>query len=439
VTDLDYARSQMGLSLAFHIIFATAGIGMPVLMAISEGLYLRKKNPIYLELTKRWAKGTAILFAVGAVSGTVLSFELGLLWPTFMAHAGPIIGMPFSLEGFAFFTEAIFLGIFLYGWNRIPPLAHWLAGLMVALSGILSGIFVVTANSWMNTPTGFTFENGVFSNIDPIAAMLNPAALHQTLHMTLAALVATGFAVAGIHAFLLLRNPASEFHRIALMLGALLGCVTIPLQILSGDLSARRVAEYQPAKLAAMEAHYHTRSHAPFVVGGIPDDETQSTRYGIEIPNALSLLIGHRADTVVPGLDQIPRADWPNVRWVHWSFDVMIGCGMVMAALAAWTAFLAWRKRLFPPTRALLWAYVLVTPLGFIAIETGWMVTELGRQPWIVYGFMRTRDAVTTMPHLAVPFFSITFLYLLLSVVVIALMRRQFLETSPAEASRTPR
>ncbi|MEO5958319.1 MAG: cytochrome ubiquinol oxidase subunit I, partial [Opitutaceae bacterium] len=301
VTDLDFARSQMALSLAFHIVFATAGIGMPVLMAISEALHLRTGRQVYLELTKRWAKGTAILFAVGAVSGTVLSFELGLLWPTFMAHAGPIIGMPFSLEGFAFFTEAIFLGIFLYGWNRIPPLAHWLSGAMVAVSGILSGIFVVTANAWMNAPSGFTYGDGKFTDIDPIAAMLNPAALHETIHMTLAALAATGFAVAGIHAFFLLRNRRSEFHRAAFLIGALLGCGSIPLQILSGDLAARRVAKLQPLKLAAMEAHYRTRSHAPFVIGGIPDNATQTTHYGVEIPGALSLLIGRSLDTEVPG------------------------------------------------------------------------------------------------------------------------------------------
>lgn len=436
MTDLDYARTQMALSLAFHIIFATAGIGMPVLMAISEGLHLRTKNPVYLELTKRWAKGTAILFAVGAVSGTVLSFELGLLWPTFMLHAGPIIGMPFSLEGFAFFTEAIFLGLFLYGWNRIPPVAHWLCGVMVALSGILSGIFVVTANAWMNAPTGFTFVDGQFLNIDPIAAMLNRASLHQTLHMTLAAFVATGFAVAGIHAFLLLRRPQSEFHRLALKIGALLGCITIPLQILSGDLAARRVGELQPAKLAAMEAHYETRTHAPFVIGGIPDDDTRTTKYGLEIPGALSLLIGHSLDTEVTGLDRIPRDQWPNVKLVHWSFDLMVASGMAMLALAAWTAWSAWRKRPLAESPRLLRAYILATPLGFIAIETGWMVTELGRQPWIVYGFMRTKDAVTTMPQLAVPFYTITLLYLLLSVVVVVLMRRQFLETAPVAPTR---
>lgn len=435
MTDLDYARSQMALSLAFHIIFATAGIGMPVLMAISEGLHLRTRNSVYLELTKRWAKGTAILFAVGAVSGTVLSFELGLLWPTFMAHAGSIIGMPFSLEGFAFFTEATFLGVFLYGWNRIPPLAHWFAGLMVALSGILSGIFVVTANAWMNAPAGFTFADGRFTDIDPIAAMLNRASLHQTLHMTLAAFAATGFGVAGIHAWLLLRHPGNEFHRRALTIGALVGCVSIPLQIASGDLAARRVAELQPAKLAAMEAHYHTRTHAPFVLGGIPDDDARTTRYGLEIPGALSLLVGHRLDTEVPGLDQIPRDQWPNVRLVHGSFDLMVACGLALLAIAAWAGWVAWRRRDLASNKALLRAFVFATPLGFIAIEAGWMVTELGRQPWIIYGIMRTRDAVTQLPGLAVPFFTIAAIYLLLSAIVVVLMRRQFLETAPATES----
>jgi cytochrome d ubiquinol oxidase subunit I len=419
----------MALSLAFHIVFATAGMGMPVLMTIAEGLHLKTRNPLYLDLTQRWAHGTAILFAVGAVSGTVLSFELGLLWPTFMAHAGPIIGMPFSLEGFAFFTEAIFLGIFLYGRNRIPPLAHWFAGLMVALSGILSAIFVVTANAWMNAPTGFVFVDGRFTQIDPVAAMLNPASFHQALHMVLGALVATGFAVAGIHAFLLLRNPGSAFHQAAFRLGAILGCVAIPLQLGSGDISARAVARLQPAKLAAMEAHYGTRSHAPFVIGGIPNSETQSTRFGIEVPAALSLLIGHSPNTEVVGLDRVPRENWPNVKLVHWSFDLMVGCGLLMAALAAWTGWLSWRGRL-SESRRLIQAYVVATPLGFLAIETGWMVTELGRQPWVVFGFMRTRDAVTPMPNLGVPFYTITALYLLLSVMVVVLMRRQFLETS---------
>ncbi|HXG86647.1 MAG TPA: cytochrome ubiquinol oxidase subunit I, partial [Pyrinomonadaceae bacterium] len=206
MNDILAARSQIAMSLAFHTIFAAVGIAMPLLMIIAEWRWLKTKEEVYLTLAKRWAKGTAILFAVGAVSGTVLSFELGLLFPQFMGYAGAIIGMPFSLEGFAFFTEAIFLGIYLYGWERISPKAHIFAGAVVAASGAASGIFVVIANAWMNAPTGFRLVDGKMVDIDPIAAMMNPAAFGQTLHMTLATYAATGFAVAGIHAFMLLRD-----------------------------------------------------------------------------------------------------------------------------------------------------------------------------------------------------------------------------------------
>src|SRR5438874_9834650 len=254
MSDFLFARSQVAMSLAFHIVFAALGIGMPLLMAMAEGMYLRTKQPVYLDLCKRWAKGTAILFAVGAVSGTVLSFELGLLWPGFMEHAGAIIGMPFSLEGFAFFTEAIFLGVYLYGWKRVSPIIHWLSGAIVAISGIFSGIFVVTANAWMNSPAGFKIVNGKFADIDPIAAILNPASFHEVVHMTLAAFVATGFMVAAIHAFFLLRDRTSPFHRAALGLALAVGCSSMPLHILRGDLSARAVARLQPANLAATAA-----------------------------------------------------------------------------------------------------------------------------------------------------------------------------------------
>lgn len=213
--DLLIARCQMGMSLVFHIIFASAGIAMPLLMVIAEWLWLRTRQEVYLSLAKRWAKGSAILFAVGAVSGTVLSFELGLLWPKFMAFAGPIIGMPFSLEGFAFFTEAIFLGIYLYGWDRVRPVAHLASGMLVAVSGAFSGLFVVIANGWMNTPTGFRLVNGQAVDVDPVRAMLNPAGLPETLHMLIAAYSATGFVVAGIHAWLLLRDRSNCFHRTA--------------------------------------------------------------------------------------------------------------------------------------------------------------------------------------------------------------------------------
>src|SRR2546425_803210 len=280
----------MALSLAFHIVFAAIGIGMPLLMAIAEGLYLRRGEAIYLDLAKRWARGTAILFAVGAVSGTVLSFELGLLWPRFMEYAGGIIGMPFSLEGFAFFTEAIFLGIYLYGWDRTPPLMHWISGIIVAGSGMLSGVFVVTVNAWMNAPTGFEVTDGRVTSIDPIAAMLNPASLQQVIHMTLAAYVATGFIVAAVHAFFLLRDRRNVFHRRALGIALAVAAVGIPFQIVSGDMIARMVAERQPAKFAAMEGHYRTQRGAPLTIGGLPDDAAMTTRYALRIPPGLSLL-----------------------------------------------------------------------------------------------------------------------------------------------------
>src|ERR1700757_631165 len=431
MTDGFFARSQMGMSLAFHIIFAVIGMAMPLLMAVSEGCYLWTKKPIYLELSKRWAAGAAILFAVGAVSGTVLSFELGLLWPKFMHYAGGIIGMPFSLEGFAFFTEAIFLGIYLYGWNRGSPVLHWLAGIVVAVSGVLSAVFVVLANAWMNAPAGFDVVNGQPANINPIAAMLNPASLHETIHMVLAAYVATAFLAAGIHAFFLLRDPQSVFHRASCSIALVVACISIPLQMLSGDFAAREVAKLEPPKLAAMEAHYQTSTGVPLVVGGIPDDATQTVSFGLQIPFGLSLLVGENPETKVVGLEDFPRDQWPNVRLVHWSFGIMVGTRCAWLAVAALVAWLWWRTRRLPDNKWLLRGLVCCSPLGFIAVETGWFVTELGRQPWVIYGVMRTRDAVTPMPGLVVPFTTFTIVYLLLAVIVIFLLRRQFMETHP--------
>jgi cytochrome d ubiquinol oxidase subunit I len=434
MNDFFFARSQMAMSLAFHIIFAALGIGLPVLMAVAEGAFLRTRDVIYLDLAQRWARGAAILFAVGAVSGTVLSFELGLLWPAFMEKAGAIIGMPFSLEGFAFFTEAIFLGIYLYGWKKLKPFWHWVAGLLVAISGIFSGIFVVTANAWMNAPAGFKFSNGKFTDIDPIAAMLNPASLHEVVHMTLAALVATGFSVAAVHAYFLRRDVRNNFHRRALAISLALGCICIPLQMISGDMSARAVARLQPVKLAAMEAYYKTQNGAAFELGGIPDDNSQTVRGAIEIPNALSFLVAHDFHARIPGLEEFPRADWPNVRIVHWSFDVMVGCGTILFLLALIALWLWWKNKKLPDNKIFLLALVAAGPLGFIAIETGWMVTEVGRQPWIIYGVMRTSEAVTPMHGLIVPFIIFTILYFLLAAIVVFLLRRQFLETAVSKS-----
>ncbi len=423
--DLLAARAQMAMSLAFHIIFASVGIAMPLLMVIAEGMWLKTKDETYLILAKRWSKGTAIMFAVGAVSGTVLSFELGLLWPTFMAYAGPIIGMPFSLEGLAFFVEAIFLGIYLYGWERVPKNVHWFAGVMVLLGGTFSGIFVVTANAWMNTPVGFSIVEGKVTNIDPIAAMLNPSSFSQALHMTLAAFLAVGFAVAGIHAYFLRRDPDNAFHRKAFAIALSVGGVVAILQPISGDISAKRLAKHQPVKLAAMEGQWETERGAPLRIGGIPDEEAEVTRFAIEIPKALSFLAHFDFNAEIMGLKDVPPEDRPPVAIVHFAFQIMVACGMVMIVAGILGGWLAWRQKGLPVNRWYLRFVTFCTPLGFIAIEAGWTVTEVGRQPWIIYGYMRTAEAVTPMPNLVVPFIGFTILYIFLSIIVVILLRRQ--------------
>lgn len=432
MTDLLAARTQMALSLGFHIIFAVIGIGMPALMVLAERKWLKTGDPVWLDLAKRWSKGTAILFAVGAVSGTVLSFELGLLWPKFMEYAGPIIGMPFSLEGFAFFTEAIFLGIYLYGWTKLSPKAHWWAGVAVMVSGTVSGIFVVFANAWMNAPAGFEIVNGLPTNIDPIAAMLNPASFHQTLHMTIAAFATTGIAVAGIHAWMLRKNPHDVFHRSALHVALLVAIPASLLQPLSGDISAKFVAKYQPAKLAAMEGQFETERGAPLRIGGVPNEATRETKYSLEIPKALSFLAFSDFNAEVKGLEEFPETDWPPVAITHFAFQIMVGLGTLMMLASLWVLLLWWRKREVAESRLLLTFLALLTPAGFIAVEAGWVVTEVGRQPWIVYGFMRTKDALTPMPGLVYPMVGITLLYLFLGVVVAYLLYAQILKTRPA-------
>ncbi len=427
------ARSQMAFSLGFHIIFAVIGIGMPVLMVIAEALYIKTGQIDYLNLAKRWAKGVAIMFAVGAVSGTVLSFELGLLWPDFMALAGPVIGMPFSMEGFAFFLEAIFLGIYLYGRPYVHKVIHLFSCTMVAISGALSGIFVVCANAWMNTPAGFEIVNGKAVNIDPFKAMFNPSWFTQTFHMTIAAYVTVGFAVAGLHAILILKEPKSRMHKKAFLIALSLAAAAIPLQFLSGDLSAKHVAKYQPAKFAAMEGHWETQKSAPFHILGFPSEERETTDYAIKIPYLLSFLKDLDPHSEVVGLKSIPKEDRPPVAVTHWSFQVMIGIGMLMMLTIMWAGYLRFRKRDLTTNKPLLWLLIFCSPLGFVAVEAGWMVTEVGRQPFIINGYMRTKDAVTNVPHLGVTFSLFMLIYIVLFIAVIYLMRRQVFLSMGAE------
>lgn len=421
------ARLQMAVSLGFHIIFACIGMAMPILMAISHWRWLKTEKQVYKDLTKAWSKGVAIFFAVGAVSGTLLSFELGLLWPGFMEHAGAIIGMPFSLEGTAFFIEAIALGLFLYGWDKINKWVHWGTGLVVGISGVTSGILVVAANSWMNSPSGFDYDpnTGVYSNIDPIAAMFNDAWFSQALHMTIAAFVATGFAVAGIHALLLLKDKKNLFHQKAMRIALGVGAIAALLQPISGDISAKDIAKRQPAKLAAMEAHFYTEEGAGLLIGGIPNEELQTVDFAIKIPKALSFLAHGDFNAEVIGLDQIPKDKQPPVAVVHYAFQIMVGAGffMMLVGLIYW--FARWKKRAWLFGTWFLRLVAFSTPLGFLAVEAGWTVTEVGRQPWIIHEVMRTKDAVTPMPGIQYSFYIITTVYLVLLFVVTWLMSRQ--------------
>lgn len=422
MTEVLFARAQMAISLGFHIVFASVGVAMPVLMVIAEVLWRRTGEALYLDLTRRWSKGTAVLFAVGAVSGTVLSFELGLLFPTFMRHAGAVIGMPFSLEGFAFFTEAIFLGIYLYGWQRVGPALHIASGVLVALSGMASAVFVIIANAWMNVPRGFRLEEGRMVDIDPIAAMGSPFVAHEVAHMLAAAYLSTAFAAAAMHAFAILRDRAAELHRRALAIALWVAIPFALVQPLLGHWAGREVALRQPLKLAAMEGQERTEAGAPMRVGPI------------EVPGGLSWLAFGRTDAVVRGLEDFPRGDWPHPV-VQVAFRLMVAMGIYLAAVSTWAAILALAGRPWHLDRWLLRAILLAGPMGFLAIEAGWIVTEMGRQPWVIYGVLRTEDSVTPMPWLVVPFVTFTLVYLFLAAVVAAILRGQLRDASGRAAT----
>ncbi|AWG25966.1 cytochrome ubiquinol oxidase subunit I [Flavobacterium kingsejongi] len=422
--NLDAARMQMAFTLIFHIVFACIGMVMPFFMVISHYKFMKTRNPVFLSLTKSWQKGVAIFFVTGAVSGTALSFELGLLWPEFMKHAGPIIGMPFSLEGAAFFIEAIALGFYLYGWNKLPEKFHWFTGIIVGVSGVLSGILVVSANSWMNAPSGFDYIDGKFLNIDPVKAFLNPAWFTQALHMTLAAFAATSFAVAGIHAFQVYKNRNTILHKAAFKIAISIGAVAALLQPLSGDLSAKDIAKRQPAKLAALEAHYNTEKGVPLFIGGIVDEKTQEVSYKIEIPKALSFMAFGDFDAEVKGLNDFPAEDRPPVAITHYAFQIMVGLGMLMLFSGIFY-FTSLKKIKWQDSRKYWLYFACLAPVGFLALEAGWIVTEVGRQPWIIHNVMRTKDAVTPMPGMIYSFYMYVVLYTVLAIAVTWLMSRQ--------------
>lgn len=420
--DLVAARTQMGLSLGWHIVIACFGVGMPAITLFAQWRGLRTGNPVYGLLARRWAQAMGVLFAVGAVSGTILSFEMGVLWPGLMGTFGEVIGLPFTLEGFAFFIEAIFLGIYLFAWDKLPPRIHLLTGIPVCVAGVASAFFVVTANAWMNQPRGFDLDRGKVVDVDPWAAMFNPATPPQTVHMIIAAFMVAGFGMAAVYAVGMLRGRTDEYHRKGFLLPFTVGAVLAPIQIGVGDWAAKFLATNQPAKLAAMEGLYETGRQVPLHVGGIYRDG--ELHYAVAIPSGLSLLAHWDPNAQVIGLDRIPPADWPPINVVHWSFQVMVAIGIGLLVLGLWLALTWWRRRQMPHSRWFLAAAVVAGVAAPVALEAGWITTEVGRQPWIAYGVMRTADAVTPVPGLTIGLLAVTAVYLLLTVTTIAVLRK---------------
>lgn len=412
----------MALSLGWHIVLASFGIGFPLIMLIAEWRGIRTSDPVYLLLARRWASVLAVLFAIGAVSGTILSFELGILWPGFMGTFGELIGLPFVIEAVAFFIEAIFIGIYLYGWDRLSPRVHLLSGIPIVIAGVASAGFVVTANAFMNQPRGFDLVDGKVTNPQPWVAMFNPATPVQTIHMILAAFMVTGFGVAACYAWSLLRGKRDRYHMLGFLVPFVLGAAIAPVQILVGDWAARFLAEYQPVKFAAMEGLYQTQRGAPLSIGGIVADG--EVKYALEIPKGLSFLGKRDPNAEIQGLDATPVEDRPPVAPVRYAFQVMVAIGTGLLLLGVWFAITWWRRRELPKSKLFLIAAVAAGPAAAIAMEAGWIVTEVGRQPWIVYEVMRVEDAVTSAPNIRYAYYSVIVLYTLLTAATIFVLRR---------------
>jgi cytochrome d ubiquinol oxidase subunit I len=389
------ARAQMAATLGFHIILACLGIALPTVVLLAEFIGLRRSDEVSLRLARRWSQAMGVLIAVGAVTGTVLSFEMGLLWPGLMNRYGAVLGLPFGVEGLFFFLEAIFAGIYLYGWRRLGGWAHWWSGTPIALSGIFGAMSVVAVNAWMNQPGGFTVSHGLITSVDFWQVFFNHAATYEMPHMILAAYMVTGFTVAGVYAAGIVRGRRDRYHYTGFAIPFVLAAVLTPFQIFVGDTAARAIARDQPVKFAAMEYVTQTSRNVPEWLGGI---YTNGRIYaGLKVPAMDSLLVGFGPRTKVIGWDSVPAAYRPPVVWlIHLCFDVMVGLGFLLLLAGMWAAWAWWRRRRLPSQR-LFWLLGAVSGLAaIVAMECGWVVTEVGRQPWVVYRLQTTTAAATT-------------------------------------------
>ena len=427
----------MGFTLGFHIILASLGVAFPALMLIANYIGLRRGDDDALRLAERWSKVAAVTFAVGAVTGTVLSFEFGLLWPEFMARFGDVFGILFAIEGIFFFTEAIFLAIYIYGWRRLPGWAHFWTGVPVVISGIGGAYSVVAVNSWMNQPGGFELaKDGAVKSVDLVKVIFNHAVPYEVPHMILAAYLVTGFLVASVYAAGMLRGRRDRHHRLGLLIPLTVACIAAPVQFAVGDTAARAIADDQPVKFAAMECVRHTHTNVTEYIYGICTNE--GVKGGLGIPGLDSFLVGFNTDTKVTGLDSVPADQRPPLNTLlHWCFDTMVGICTLMIVLGLWLAWAWWRRRDIPRTPWFLRAVAVSGVAAVIALECGWIVTEVGRQPWVVYGVMRTEDAVTGASGVWVTFAAVLAIYAVLglaTVLILRTMSRRWRDAGEAEA-----
>jgi cytochrome bd ubiquinol oxidase subunit I len=429
------ARQMQALSFAVHIPLVCFGIAFPAMVMFVEWLYLRTGDELYRTLARRWSKVMVALFAVGVITGTILSFEMGLLWPNFTATFGGVFGLGFAVEGFSFFIEAIFIGIYVYGWDRLSPRAHFASGIPMAIAGFTGSLTVISVNGWMNHPTGFRLSNGEAVDAHPFEALFgNTYFWHELVHMYLAGYIVVGFLVAGAYAFGRLRGRWGRYERVALTIPLTVAALAAPAQVLVGDWAARDVARSQPTKLAALEGVPRTTRGAPeHLLGWYTDDQI---KYGIRIPKALSLLAFHDPNATVQGLDAVPTDERPPVNVVRVAFQTMVGIGTLLALLGAIFLLVRLRRRRLPESPWFYRALVATGPLSLVALTCGWVTTEVGRQPWVVYRVMRTSEAVTGADGIPVGYATLALVYLGLAIAVVWILRR--LARAPLDLPDSP-
>ncbi len=437
-TDLLAARYQMALSLGWHIVLAAFGVAFPLMILVLHRRGLRG-DAAALKLAKRWSKVAGVLFAIGAVSGTILSFEMGMLWPGLMGPFGDVIGLPFALEGISFFTEAIFLGIYLYGWNRLPGRIHSLMLVPVAIAGATGTFFILAVNAWMNSPEGFRMAGGEVTDVRPLDAMFNAALPHEYIHMYVAAFMVVGFTVAGVYAAGMLRGRRDRYHRLGLWVPLAFATAGAVVQPVIGHFAGQRVADLQPVKLAAMEGQWETEQGAEFTIGGFYR-EGEGLVGGLEVPieGLASFIAQNDFDAEILGLADVPPDERPPAAIVHVAFQTMVGIGTALAGLSLLVGWWWWRRRQAPLPRWLLAALVAAGPASVLALEAGWVTTEVGRQPWIVYGITRTADAVTDVSWIWASFGVIAVVYGLLTVAAVVVLRAMHRSWLSGEEPQAP-